>query len=88
MLRSVASQVALGVHYCHMPTAAKPIILHRDIKPQNGESFLLYEMQRRVSNVKSLAALVMADGNVKLADLGGSGKPLDSGRRWRAPLLA
>ena len=41
MLRSVASQVALGIHYCHTPTAMKPIILHRDIKPENGKSFRL-----------------------------------------------
>ena len=60
----------MGIHYCHTPTATKPIILHRDIKPENGESFLLDKGQRRVSDVKSLAVLVMADGNVKLADFG------------------
>ena len=70
MLGSVASQVALGLHYCHTPTATKPIVLHRDIKPENGETFFLQETQRRVSNVNSLVALVMADGSVMLADFG------------------
>lgn len=64
-LRSVAFQVAMGTHSCHTPPATNPILLHRDIKPENGVSFLLEEIQRRLSNVMFFAALVMTYGNVK-----------------------
>lgn len=58
----------MGLHYCHTPTATKPITLHRDIKKGNGGPFPLNKIQRCVSNLDSFVVLAMADGNVKRAD--------------------
>ena len=67
ILRTVVCQVTLALHYCHTPTSSKGVVLHRDVKPENGAKVSL-ELESRSTNANDF--LLTARGNIKLGDFG------------------
>lgn len=41
MLTTIMVQLVVVLHFCHTPSATKPIVCHRDLKPANGERSML-----------------------------------------------
>ena len=86
ILRTVVCQVTLALHYSHTPTSSKGVVLHRDVKPENGAKVSLEIVSRSINANDSRQFSSQQEAILNLRT-SGSPNSWDTLPPWHAPML-